>query len=184
MDLNLKNTTYKQLLWIGMVSITLFFAGLTSAVIVRSSESGWQDISMPKYFWYSTLVIILGSIFLIISKKTVRSGKNPADYIFLTFVCGVIFAICQFKGWSSLVDQGKFFVGEGSSPASSFLYVITFAHLIHVIGGLISIFITYTKSVNLKYSKENYLGIELTSIYWHFLDILWIYLFAFLLYII
>ena len=60
MDLNLKNTTYKQLLWIGMASITLFFAGLTSAVIVRSSESGWQDISMPKYFWYSTLVNYTG----------------------------------------------------------------------------------------------------------------------------
>ena len=184
MNLEIKNTTYKQLLWIGMASITLFFAGLTSAVIVRSSESGWQEITMPKYFWFSTVIIILGSLLLILSKKMVKRGKNPADYIFLTFVCGVIFAICQFKGWSELVDQGKFFVGEGSSPASSFLYVITFAHLIHVIGGLISVFVTYTKSVNLKYSKKNYLGIELTSIYWHFLDILWLYLFAFLLYII
>ena len=184
MNLELKNTTYKQLLWIGMASITLFFAGLTSAVIVRSSESGWNEITMPKNFWFSTVIIILGSLLLIISKKMVKKGKNPADYIFLTFVCGVIFAICQFKGWSELVNQGKFFVGEGSSPASSFLYVITFAHLVHVIGGLISVFVTYTKSVNLKYSEKNYLGIELTSIYWHFLDILWLYLFAFLLYII
>ena len=184
MNVKLKNATYKQMLWIGMASITLFFAGLTSAVIVRSSESGWQEISMPKSFWLSTLAIILGSMLLIISKRIVKKGKNPSDLIFLTFVCGVIFAVCQFRGWSELVNQGKFFVGEGSSPASSFLYVITFAHLVHVIGGLISVFITFTKSVNLKYTKENYLGIELTSIYWHFLDILWIYLFAFLLYII
>ena len=60
MNLEIKNTTYKQLLWIGMASITLFFAGLTSAVIVRSSESGWQEITMPKYFWFSTVIIILG----------------------------------------------------------------------------------------------------------------------------
>ena len=71
---------------------------------------------MLKYFWFSTFVIILGSLLLIISKKMVKEVRIQLDYIFLTFVCGVIFMICQFKGWSDLVDQGKFFVGEGSSP--------------------------------------------------------------------
>lgn len=182
MDITLKSNTYKQLLWIAMAGISMFFAGLTSAVIVRSSESGWDTIVMPEWFWYSTFVIILISVILIIAKRKVKKGISPTSYIFSSFLLGILFSYFQFLGWSQLIQEGKYFVGPGSNPASSFLYVITFAHLVHVVGGIVSLLVTTIKSAQTKYTKENYLGIELTSIYWHFLDVLWVYLFIFLLY--
>jgi cytochrome c oxidase subunit 3 len=181
MDINLKNNTSKQLLWIGMAGISMFFAGLTSAVIVRSAEHGWDSIVMPEWFWYSTAAIIMSSIFLIIAKMQVRKGISPTPYIVSSLILGLLFSYFQIMGWNQLTSEGRYFVGPGSNPASSFLYVITFAHLMHVLGGIISLLVTTIKSVQVKYTKENYLGIELTSIYWHFLDVLWVYLFIFLL---
>ncbi len=177
-----KNNTSKQLLWVGMAGISMFFAGLTSAVIVRSAEHGWNSIGMPIWFWYSTFAIVVSSVLLIIAQHQVKRGNSPTIYIVGAFAVGLFFLYCQIKGWEQLTAQGMYFIGEGSNPASSFLYVITFAHLMHVVGGLISLFVTAIKAIQSKYTKENYLGIELTSIYWHFLDLLWVYLFVFLLY--
>ena len=183
MESKLKNNTSKQLLWIGMIGITMFFAGLTSAVIVRSADHGWERLNnIPQWFWYSTFAIVLSSLFLIIAKKQVRQGISPTPYIFSTLILGLLFSYFQIMGWGQLVNDGIFLTGEKSHPAGSFLYVITLAHLIHVLGGLISLLVTTIKSAQVKYTKENYLGIELTSIYWHFLDILSVYLFVFLLY--
>ncbi|GIR13212.1 MAG: hypothetical protein CM15mP23_17870 [Cryomorphaceae bacterium] len=78
------------------------------------------------------------------------------------------------------MDQGVYLTGEGSNPSGSFIYVITLAHLIHLLGGLVALGITTVKSKLNIYSKENYLGIELISIYWHFIGLLWLYLFLFL----
>ncbi len=177
-----KNNTSKQLLWVGMAGISMFFAGLTSAVIVRSAEHGWNSIDMPIWFWRSTIAIVLSSILLIIAQNQVKKGNTPTVYIVGALVLGLFFGYCQLMGWKQLTAEGMYFIGEGSNPASSFLYVITFAHLLHVIGGLIALLVTSVKAVQSKYTKENYLGIELTSIYWHFLDLLWVYLFVFLLY--
>tara|TARA_X000000368_G_scaffold338050_1_gene275958 strand:- start:303 stop:860 length:558 start_codon:yes stop_codon:yes gene_type:complete len=182
MDINLRNNTSKQLLWIGMIGISMFFAGLTSAVIVRSAEHGWDKIVMPEWFWYSTIAIILSSIVLIIAKRKVKRGVSPTLYVFSALISGLLFSYFQFKGWGQLTSEGRYFVGPGSNPASSFLYVITFAHLVHVIGGIISLIVITIKSAQVKYTKDDYLGIELTSIYWHFLDVLWLYLFVFLLF--
>jgi len=181
MNNTLKSNTSKQLLWIAMAGISMFFAGLTSAVIVRSAEHGWDTIVMPEWFWYSTVAIVLSSIILIIAKKQVRKGISPTPYLVSALILGLLFSYFQVMGWNQLTAEGKYFVGPGSNPASSFLYVITFAHLMHVLGGIISLLVTTIKSVQVKYTKENYLGIELTSIYWHFLDVLWVYLFIFLL---
>lgn len=177
-----KNNTSKQLLWIAMAGIFMFFAGLTSAVIVRSAEHGWDSIDMPIWFWYSTAAIILSSLLLIIAKWQVKKGNSPSIYVLGALALGLFFGYCQVKGWDQLTAMGMYFVGEGSNPSSSFLYVITFAHLMHVIGGLVALIITSVKSLQSKYTKDNYLGIELISIYWHFLDVLWVYLFVFLLY--
>ena len=117
-----------------------------------------------------------------IAKKQVKKGISPTSYIVLSLVLGLLFSCFQILGWGQLVSDGIFLTGAKSHPAGSFLYVITLAHLIHVLGGLISLLVTTIKSAQVKYTKENYLGIELTSIYWHFLDVLWVYLFVFLLY--
>ena len=182
MNIKLRNNTFKQLLWIGMAGISMFFAGLTSAVIVRSAERGWDTFVLPEYFWCSTVVIIFSSILLVLAKRKVKRGVSPTPYIFSTLILGLFFAYFQFKGWGQLILEGRYFVGPGSNPASSFLYVLTFAHLIHVLGGIISLIVVTIKSSQKKYTKEDHLGIELISIYWHFLDVLWVYLFIFLLF--
>ena len=183
MEATLKNNTSKQLLWIGMIGITMFFAGLTSAVIVRSADHGWEAIIMPQWFWYSTFAIVLSSITLMIAKKQVKKGISPTSFIVLSLVLGLLFSCFQIMGWGQLVSDGIFLTGEKSHPAGSFLYVITLAHLIHLVGGLISIIVTTVNAIKGKYNSENYLGIELTTIYWHFLDALWLYLFFFMKYI-
>ena len=107
MDINLRNNTSKQLLWIGMIGISMFFAGLTSAVIVRSAEHGLDKIVMPEWFWYSTIAIILSSIILIIAKRKVKRGVSPTLYVFSALVSGLLFAYFQFKGWGQLTSEGR-----------------------------------------------------------------------------
>ena len=93
-----------------------------------------------------------------------------------------MFSYFQFRGWQDLTNQGVFLTGEGSNVSGSFLYVITLAHLCHLIGGLIAVFITAIKTSKGKYTLKDSLGFDLTSIYWHFVGLLWIYLFVFLKY--
>ena len=93
-----------------------------------------------------------------------------------------IFAVFQWKGWNELILQGIFFTGEGSNPSGSFLYVLTVSHLAHLIGGLTALSIVAIKTKKEIYTKEDYLGLELASIYWHFLTFLWVYLYLFLRY--
>ena len=88
----------------------------------------------------------------------------------------------QFKGWESLTQQGVFLTGPGSNVSGSFLYVITLAHLVHLIGGLIALLVAVINTKNGKYTSQDHLGFEMTTIYWHFLGLLWLYLFLFLKY--
>tara|TARA_B100001142_G_scaffold205861_1_gene204157 strand:- start:2150 stop:2698 length:549 start_codon:yes stop_codon:yes gene_type:complete len=176
------NRSLKQLLWIGIGSIIMFFAGLTSAYVVRKPQGNWVDFLLPDWFLYSTIIIVSSSVILIVAKKTVQNKKLSSNLIFGTFFLGIIFSYCQFRGWQVLTDQGVFLTGEGSNVSGSFLYVITLAHLIHLIGGLVAILITGFNTIKGKYNPKDCLGFDLTSIYWHFVGILWIYLFFFLKY--
>jgi cytochrome c oxidase subunit 3 len=178
-----KGRNLKQLLWVGMGGITMFFAGLTSAYIVRKAEGGWLEFEMPSWFWASTVVIVLSSVLLIISKRQVKNDKTVFPYVCGAFILGLAFACFQVLGWNELKNQGVFLTGQGSNVAGSFLYVITLAHLLHLIGGLISLLVTSVKVKLGRFSSTNYLGIELSSIYWHFLDVLWLYLFFFMKYL-
>ena len=178
-----KNRALKQLLWVGMGSIAMFFAGLTSAYIVRRAEGNWTEFILPEWFWYSTITIILSSAVLILAKQKIKKDKSVFSLVLSVFVLGVIFSFFQLNGWEELTNQGVYLTGEGSNVAGSFLYVLTLAHLVHLIGGLIALLVTAINAKRKKYSAENYLGLEITSIYWHFLSILWIYLFCFLKYL-
>tara|TARA_B100001287_G_scaffold223645_1_gene192934 strand:+ start:424 stop:969 length:546 start_codon:yes stop_codon:yes gene_type:complete len=181
MSVNIK--ALKQLLWIGIGSICMFFGGLTSAYIVRKAEGNWTLFEIPDPFLYSTFVIITSSIVLILSKKRLKQEASPFKIILTVFILGIIFTLLQIKGWKELTDQGVFLTGEGSNASGSFLYILTLAHLVHLVGGLIALLFTSINAAKGKYSIENSLGLDLTSIYWHFLGILWLYLFFFLKYI-
>ena len=178
----IKNRSLKQLLWIGIGSITMFFAGLTSAYVVRKPQGNWDEFLLPEWFLYSTIVIALSSTILIVAKTRIEHKKVSSNLILGTFFLGIIFSYFQFRGWQALTNQGVFLTGEGSNVSGSFLYVLTLAHLIHLIGGLIAILITAIKASKGKYSPKDCLGFDLTSIYWHFVGLLWIYLFVFLKY--
>ena len=178
----IKNRSLKQLLWIGIGSIMMFFAGLTSAYVVRKPQGNWVEFVLPDWFLYSTITIIISSILLFAAKKRIYLPKESSKLVFGTFFLGIIFSYFQFRGWQELTSQGVFLTGEGSNVSGSFLYVITLAHLVHLIGGLMAILITAIKVGKEKFSPEDCLGFDLTSIYWHFVGLLWLYLFFFLKY--
>jgi cytochrome c oxidase subunit 3 len=178
----IQNRSLKQLLWIGMGSIIMFFAGLTSAYVVRKPQGNWTDFLLPDWFLYSTIIVVISSLILIVAKKRIHNQKISSNLILGTFFLGIIFSYCQFRGWQVLTNQGVFLTGPGSNVSGSFLYVITLSHLIHLIGGLIAILITAIKTRKGEYSTNDCLGFDLTSFYWHFVGLLWVYLFVFLKY--
>ena len=181
--MNIKNKTSKQLLWAGIMGIVMFFAGLTSAYIVRKAEGNWFLFELPVSFLYSTVAIICSSLFLIVAIRKVKSGENAIAFIFSALFLGLLFSFMQWRGWEQLILKGIYFTGETSNPSGSFFYVLTLAHLAHLIGGLVALFVVAVKSRRYIYTPTNYLGLELASIYWHFLTILWVYLYLFLQFI-
>ena len=178
MAIIVENNAKKQLLWIGMASILMFFGGLTSAYIVRKPEGNWLDFVLPEYFTFSTIIIVISSILLFFIKGQLRKNKSIFYIVLSTLILGLLFSFFQFKGWQELISQGVYLTGEGSNASGSFLYVLTLAHLVHLIGGLIALgYISYKSKQN-TYTIENCLAIDLTSVYWHFLALLWLFLFV------
>ena len=181
MDIALRNTVKKQLLWVALVSISMFFASMLSAFIVEKGDvDNWKNFILPNYFVISTGLIILSSLLLFFIKPALKKGKSIFGLVFMVLILGLLFSFFQIKGWEQLTNQGIYLTGIGSNVAGSFLYVLTLTHLLHLLGGLVGLCIGTIKSKQNLYSINNYLGLELTSIYWHFLTILWIILFTFL----
>jgi len=179
----------KPLLWVGIASMVMAFAGLTSGYVVSRSalleKERWMVFDLPSYFYFSTAVIILSSITIVWAVKSAKKGNTAGatQALWITLCLGLIFAVLQILGWKELHDGGVFFTGESSNVAGSWVYAITFFHLLHMLGGLISLLITAIKSSKGLYSSKDTLGLELAATFWHFLDIVWIYLFIFLLFI-
>tara|TARA_B100000900_G_scaffold248213_1_gene211228 strand:- start:2532 stop:3146 length:615 start_codon:yes stop_codon:yes gene_type:complete len=187
----------KMMLWFGMISITMTFAGLTSAFIVSSSRPDWLDSFMlPNWFTISTISIILSSLFFQLAKfrldKYVRVSlpENINIYIernnvnlllVLTIITAIIFVVSQFLGFNEIISQGYYFTGPESSVTTSYVYILVFLHLAHLFAGMIVLTVVIAKFNKQKYEK-NKLGFELALIFWHFLGALWIYLFFFIKY--
>jgi cytochrome c oxidase subunit 3 len=175
--------SYKLILLFSMVSMTMMFAGLTSAFVVSKSRVDWlTDFELPTAFYYSTIVIIGCSITFHLAKKSIQKDNKIATTAFLiaTLALGILFVILQFMGFGQIVQDGYYFTGSESSITTTFLYVVTVVHLIHLAGGVISLLIIIYNHFKQKYNSGQTLGIELGAMYWHFLDFLWIYLFVFL----
>lgn len=175
----------KPLLWVGIISIVMLFAGLTSAYVVRADNGNWLIFNLPNAFYLSTAVIITSSITLFYALQMAKKNNKKGVVLGLlaTFVLGLLFSYFQFVGYRELLDKNIIPAGKSSNASGSFLYLITFLHLLHLFAGLISVLVTLKNGIRGKYNAQNTLGLELCSIYWHFLDILWVYLFLFLYYI-
>lgn len=175
--------SYKLILLFAMVSMTMMFAGLTSAFVVSKSRVDWlKDFELPTAFYYSTLVIMGCSVTFYLAKKAIQKDRKSATttFLFATLALGILFVILQFVGFGQIVENGYYFTGTESSITTTFLYIVTVVHLIHLAGGLISLLIIIYNHFKQKYNSTQTLGIELGAMYWHFLDFLWVYLFVFL----
>jgi cytochrome c oxidase subunit 3 len=175
--------SYKLILLFAMVSMTMMFAGLTSAYVVSQSRADWaKNFELPSAFYFSTIAILGCSITFHLAKKAIQKDKHSATTSFLlaTLALGIAFVILQFVGFGQIVAEGYFFTGSASSITTTFLYVVVVVHLIHLAGGLISLLIIIYNHFKQKYNATQTLGIELGAMYWHFLDFLWVYLFLFL----
>jgi cytochrome c oxidase subunit 3 len=178
-----KSKSAKLILLFAMVSMTMMFAGLTSAFVVSKSRADWlKNFELPSAFYYSTAVIIACSVTFYLAKKAIQKDNRTATTGLLlgTLVLGVLFVVLQFQGFGQIVQSGYYFTGAGSSITTTFLYVVTVTHLLHLAGGLISLLIIIYNHFKQKYNSTQTLGIELGAMYWHFLDLLWVYLFLFL----
>ncbi|WP_343592241.1 cytochrome c oxidase subunit 3, partial [Flavobacterium sp.] len=178
-----KSKSAKLILLFAMVSMTMMFAGLTSAFVVSKSRADWlKDFQLPSAFYWSTAVIIACSVTFHLAKKAIqKDNRSTVTSLLLgTLALGILFIVLQFQGFGQIIEEGYYFTGQGSSITTTFLYVVTVTHLLHLAGGLISLLIIIYNHFKQKYNPTQTLGIELGAMYWHFLDLLWVYLFLFL----
>ena len=173
----------KMMLWFGIISLIMSFAGLTSAFIVSSSREDWlSDFVFPSSFTYSTLIIFLSSIFLYAAKNALKKNQATTTTSLLigAFVLGIAFIYSQILGFNQIIDSGYNFTGPTSNITMSYVYIIAVVHILHVLAGIICLTVVIINQLNKKYSAEDKLGFDLASIFWHFVDVLWLYLFFFL----
>ena len=176
-----RRKTAKPMLWISMISMTMMFAGLTSAYYISMSREDWVRFDLPSAFFTSTALIVISSLLMHSTVYLVKRDKLKEATLTLgsTLLLGVGFVYMQFQGFDQLIDMGFYFTGSESAVSSSFLYVITVAHMLHIFAGIIALVVMLTRQLLGKYNSGDYLGLELGGIFWHFVDILWIYLFFF-----
>jgi cytochrome c oxidase subunit III len=173
---------HKFTLWIAIGSIVMMFAGLTSAYIVKSNQATWQSIVIPKLFWYSTGVILFSSLTMQMALRSFkdREMNRYRMLIAVTTALGVLFVTLQYLGFHELWSAGITFRG---SSAGQFLYVIAGLHALHVIGGVVALVVTFIKAFFGTTKHYSAVPVELVSTYWHFVDVLWVYLFVFFMWI-
>ena len=173
----------KMMLWFGIISLVMSFAGLTSAFIVSSSREDWlANFTLPSAFTYSTLIIVLSSLLLFLAKQAFKKNQSAITTSLLigAFVLGIAFIYSQIQGFNQIIASGYNFTGPTSNITMSYIYVIAVVHILHVLAGITCLFVVIINQLNKKYSNENRLGFDLASNFWHFVDILWVYLFFFL----
>jgi cytochrome c oxidase subunit 3 len=171
----------KFIMWLFIVSIIMLFAAMTSAYLVRRAEGNWLEYDIPSVFSYSSIVLVISSLtmhwaYLAAKKDNFKSLKIA---ITITFALGAVFLYMQFQGWVELVKENVFFVGN---PAGSFMYIFTGLHGFHLISGLIVLIFALVAAFRLRIHGKSLNQLEIAATYWHFLDILWLYLFFFLVY--
>jgi cytochrome c oxidase subunit 3 len=185
MQQKVKEKTYKQMLWVSMISMTMMFAGLTSAYVVSKNREDWVSFDLPSSFYISTLLIVISSLTFYLAKRFIKNNDISKTSLFLiiTLLLGVGFVYFQFQGFKQLIESGLYFTGKESNVSTSFLYVITISHLAHIMAGIVVLTTVLIQNIRGKYSATNSLGLELGAIFWHFVDALWIYLFLFFYFI-
>ena len=174
---------HKFTLWVAIGSIIMMFAGLTSAYIVKSNQAGWQTVGIPNVFWYSTGTILLSSLVMQMALRSFKHREMNQYRLLIaaTFALGVTFVILQWLGFRQLWNSGVQF--RGSSGGGQFLYVIAGLHALHVLGGVIALMVMSVKAFLGRTKLYGSVPVEMMATYWHFVDLLWIYLLIFFIWV-
>jgi cytochrome c oxidase subunit 3 len=171
---------HKLALWVGIASIMMMFGAFTSAYIVRRSGGNWFEFRLPDIFMYNTAVILLSSVTLHFSFAAFKKGneKTYKSLLLATLVLGLLFVGLQYKGWEALNIIGATFT---VNPSSSFIYVISGVHAAHVLGGIGALMVALVHAYYLPFrpTLRRRQRFELVVQYWHFVDLLWVYLIVF-----
>ena len=192
---NRKVHPQKFMLWVAMGSLSMAFAGLTSGYMVREAQGNWRYFTLPSLFWYSSVAIVLSSITMHLGLKAFKSREIPKFRMLIsaTLLLGVLFGALQFGGFYQLYHHAQQIRINGQvltesapirlngNPSESFLFVIAGLHLLHLLGGIIALLIVFFRAFRTNVKTYNATGLEIAAGYWHFVDVLWLYLFIFLL---
>jgi cytochrome c oxidase subunit 3 len=156
----------------------MMFAGLTSAYLVKGSLPGWASIELPRLFYFSTGIMLLSSLTMQLSVKSFRerNGLVYRRWMTVTFLLGVTFILMQVFAFYQLYGSGIRMEGSG---AGQFLYIIFGLHALHVLGGVIALLVLFLKAFSSNVRVYNAVPLEIAALYWHFVDVLWVYLFVF-----
>ena len=166
-------------IWVVLFAITMMFAAFTSALVVRKGASlDWRHFTLPSILYFNTLLLLASSVTLEVARRRVATfmgglrsqAESPARWLYITLSLGLLFVAGQYIAWRQLSAQGLFLA---TNPSSSFFYVLTAAHALHILGGLggiVNVMGKLSKSI-LRRST-----LDATARYWHFMDVLWVYL--------
>lgn len=171
---------HKLALWVGLASIMMMFTALTSAYIVRMAAGNWLEFQIPDIFYWNTAVIVASSISLHLSYESFKRGAARPYRILLgvTLALGLLFLYLQYVGWEQLAA----YVPLKTNPAGDFVYVLSWLHAAHVVGGIAILVVALIIALLLpaKITPARKLRFQLSLTYWHFIDLLWIYLLVFM----
>ena len=166
-------------MWVVLAAISMTFAALTSALVVRKGGAvDWRHFALPSILYFNTLLLLASSVTLEISRRRIAAfmgglksnTENPARWLYITLSLGLLFVAGQYIAWRQLSAQGLYLA---TNPSSSFFYVFTAAHALHLLGGLGGLLRVISKLNHLTLRRST---MDATSRYWHFMDVLWVYL--------
>lgn len=168
----------KFAMWLGMASMIMLFAALTSAYIVRKAQGDWLEFRLPTIFWLNTFLIVLSSVTMHRATTAFKKYNQNAYrlWLFATFILGAAFLAGQYMGWLQLDRGGIHLKGN---PSGSFVYVISGVHAAHILGGVIILLISLLRAFFVKFNPNRLVRVQIMATYWHFVDVLWVYLFIF-----
>lgn len=169
---------HKFTLWVAIGSLLMMFAGLTSAFIVKSNQVNWKPVTMPVWFTISTILMLISSGTMQLALRSFRERvmRNYRMWMMITLLLGIGFVASQWIGFQDLWSKQVTFQGAG---AGQFLYVIFGLHALHVVAGVIVLLVMAIRSFAGSVKTYSAVPVEIASTYWHFVDLLWIYLFVF-----
>jgi cytochrome c oxidase subunit III len=176
---------YRIGMWVGLASILMLFIALTSAYIVRGvpalggGQDDWLPIDMPSVLWLNTVVLLASSVSIELARRALKRNEYPRfkSWITLTTLLGVAFLAGQLIAWRQLAAQGVYI---NSHPHSSFFYLLTSLHGLHLLGGVIALSFVTIAALRMRIGFKRRTAVNVTAIYWHFMDGLWLYLFGLL----